>query len=408
MSILIFLALLSILIIAHELGHFSVAKWCGMRVERFGFGLPFGPTLWSKKIGETEYCIHAALLGGYVGFPDDNPDSDIPKDSPERFENQPLLNRFLVAIAGVTVNAILAWLLMTVVVMGWGLDLADVTVDKTFEKGYVLEQKVDGEIQKTVTEADSPATVAGLKSGDVFLAVNGKKLAQLNPQNSINFVKKEINSNPLKPITVTVDRAGETKILTMTPDENGKVGLMFGFNPTLYKPDNIMEASSLSVRYLSEILAMNLEAFGNMFSGKVPFDEVKQQLSGPVEIVAIGSEAIDKVGFHAGLHLAAIISLILAFMNLLPIPALDGGHILFMFIEFIRGGKPLNRELQEKITMGGVVVLMALMVFVLGNDMLKLWDRMSTVSEDNVSVIEQPVDNQSVEDETTAATEAVE
>ena len=79
-----------------------------MKVERFGFGLPFGPTLWSKKYGETEYCIHACLLGGYVGFPDDDPDSDLPEDSPVRFENQPIWNRFAVAIDGILVNAMLA------------------------------------------------------------------------------------------------------------------------------------------------------------------------------------------------------------------------------------------------------------------------------------------------------------
>ena len=96
-SILLFLGMLSFLIIAHEMGHFWVARRCGMKVERFGFGLPFGPTLWSKKIGDVEYIIHAFLVGGYVAFPDDDPDSPVAKDSPERFENQPVFNLFLVA-----------------------------------------------------------------------------------------------------------------------------------------------------------------------------------------------------------------------------------------------------------------------------------------------------------------------
>src|SRR4051812_39331205 len=106
-SILMMLIFISVLIIAHELGHFFVARRCGIKVERFGFGLPFGPTLWSKKIGDVEYCIHACLFGGYVAFPDDDPDNELAKDSPERFENKPLASRFAVMVAGVTVNAIL-------------------------------------------------------------------------------------------------------------------------------------------------------------------------------------------------------------------------------------------------------------------------------------------------------------
>ena len=88
-SIILMLGLLSFLVIAHELGHFAVARWVGIKVERFGFGLPIGPTLYERKVGDVTVCIHLALLGGYVSFPDDNEDSDVPMDSPVRFENKP-------------------------------------------------------------------------------------------------------------------------------------------------------------------------------------------------------------------------------------------------------------------------------------------------------------------------------
>ena len=114
------LLLISILVIAHELGHFWVAKRCGVKVERFGFGLPIGPAIWQKQVGETTYCLHPVLLGGYVSFPDDEPDNDLPKDSPRRFENQPVLNRAAIAIAGVTVNFILGYVFMLIVLLGWG------------------------------------------------------------------------------------------------------------------------------------------------------------------------------------------------------------------------------------------------------------------------------------------------
>ena len=111
-SAIIMLLLISLLILVHELGHFFAAKLVGIRVDKFGFGLPFGPTLFKKKIGETEILIHAFLLGGYVSFPDDEEECDLPKDSPQRFSNKTVGQRALVISAGVICNVILAYILI--------------------------------------------------------------------------------------------------------------------------------------------------------------------------------------------------------------------------------------------------------------------------------------------------------
>ena len=118
-SSIIMLLLISLLILVHELGHFLAAKLVGIRVDKFGFGLPFGPTLFSKKIGETEILIHAFLLGGYVSFPDDEEDCDLPKDSTLRFSNKPVGQRALVIVAGVIFNVILAYFLIFFTGLMW-------------------------------------------------------------------------------------------------------------------------------------------------------------------------------------------------------------------------------------------------------------------------------------------------
>ena len=132
-SAIIMILLISLLILIHELGHFLAAKAVGIRVDKFGFGLPIGPTLFSKKIGETEILIHAFLLGGYVSFPDDEEDCDLPADSPRRYSNKTVGQRALVISAGVICNVILAYVLIFVTGLIWK-HLPENTFTVKFEK----------------------------------------------------------------------------------------------------------------------------------------------------------------------------------------------------------------------------------------------------------------------------------
>lgn len=353
-SLLLFLGLLSVLIIAHEYGHFWVARRCGMKVERFGFGLPFGPTLWSKKIGDVEYCIHALLLGGYVSFPDDNPDSPVPPDSPERFENQPVWNRFAVAIAGVTVNAFLGWAIMVFVFMYWGQPVPNhnVTINNLLN--------------------NMPGIQAGLKPGDVIQKVNGLALPLLTPEERVATVPKLMKDNAGKKVTLTIVRDDKVLIVPVQVSAVGKVGMEISPGVAYQPVTNFFEASGLSTQFLSTFVKKNFEGLGKMLTGQVD----PKNLSGPIEIITVGSETIAQHGLHQGLTLTAIISVILAVMNILPIPALDGGHIVFILIEAIKGS-PVRRELQDQFTQLGFVGMMLLMCFVLFNDGSKLWERLS-------------------------------
>lgn len=387
-SVLLMLFFISVLIIAHEMGHFFVARRCGVKVERFGFGLPFGPTLWSKKIGDVEYCIHSALFGGYVAFPDDDPDNPLPKDSPERFENKPIGARFAVMVAGVTVNAILGWLLMFWVIMGWGLPSADVAIVETFK--------------------NHPAAEAGLMSGDRIARIDGKPIEGYLSDERQMYVRDYISHHSGKTMTLTVERpvdaegnplfagiepgtdpnapvdtqaakARFTKIfekfkaepaalkavdVKVTPSPEGLIGVKMAGHPERYiRVDNPLLAAGLSTRFLGVQIQKQFQAFGFMFAGKMGLKD----LSGPIGIVNVGSDVIKHDGVVKGLIITAIISIILAVMNLLPIPALDGGHILFLLIEFLKGS-PVKQEVRERVTQYGFLALLALIGFILIND----------------------------------------
>jgi membrane-associated protease RseP (regulator of RpoE activity) len=379
------LLLISILVIAHEFGHFWVAKRCGVRVERFGFGLPFGPTLWSKKIGETEYCLHPLLLGGYVSFPDDNPDSDLPMDSPRRFENQPAVNRFAIAVAGVTVNAILGWALMLAVILGWG---------------YTTTEGNQVYIAQTLS-ADSVAAKAGVLAGDEILALDGKPLSTIKPEERLPWVITTIQAHANKPIAMVVRHkaanatnpagltpahpnppqpsmaetnpatlaASHPTTLSLVPTAQGTIGIMLQQGHTIEKhATDLWDAITKASVAVVNMVVRNFESLGMMIQGKIGLD----QLSSPIRIVQQGAQMIDQSGIQNGLILTALISVVLAIMNLLPIPALDGGHILFILIEIIKGS-PVRKELQERFVQVGFVCLLALMSLVILNDINQLW-----------------------------------
>jgi membrane-associated protease RseP (regulator of RpoE activity) len=347
-SILMMLIFLSVLIIAHELGHFFVARRCGVKVERFGFGLPFGPTLWSKKVGDVEYCVHACLFGGYVSFPDDDPDNPLPKDAPERFENQPIGSRFAVMVAGVTVNAILGWVLLFFVFMGWGYPTGE------------AEKKV---LIGRVLSAEAPAAQAGVHKGDEILSINHIPVQGKDYLAMVTQVKALIKQNSSHAIPLDVRRDNKPVELTVTPSKEGTIGIQLAAVQRYETLKGPVDAAEKTTTYLGMVIGKQFEAFGKLFTGKMPLRE----LAGPIRIVDAGAEMINQNGIQTGLMLTAIISMILAVMNLLPIPALDGGHIFFLLIEMLKGS-PVKQEFRERVTQFGFLGLLALIAFILVND----------------------------------------
>jgi regulator of sigma E protease len=410
--------LLSVLIITHELGHYAVARWCGVKVERFGLGLPFGPTLWRKRFGDTEYCLHALLFGGYVAFPDDDPESTVPQDSLQRYENQPLLNRAAIAIAGITVNAITAYLLMTGLILGYGAKYLPVEVwgfrPVVSESIVVMPEQlptwpqaryaslplwpVMGQAQhlsqlaplllktdtssslmllpaqgspnekRTVIVAPAPALVGGMQQGDQVLAVNGNAITGFYGD-SFDTFKAHVKANKSQPMALSVKRDGATVDLTVQPNHKGELGLYL--NPlvpeVVDRSLNPIQALGAASTFLHGMVVKNFEGLGQLATGQID----PAMVDGPIGIVSKGGQIIEQQGMEKGLLLTAIISMILAVMNLLPIPPLDGSLLVFIGLEAIKG-KPLAKQTQERILQAGFLGLMALMVMIVGNDLLKM------------------------------------
>lgn len=375
------LLLISILVIAHELGHFWVAKRCGVKVERFGFGLPIGPAIWQKQVGETTYCLHPVLLGGYVSFPDDEPDNDLPKDSPRRFENQPVLNRAAIAIAGVTVNFILGYVFMLIVLLGWG------------------EPDVLVKVHEFVSP-NTPAATAGFQPDDVFLKMDGQRVSFTR----FDEYKAYLEAHKNQPVHFTVKRGDQIVALTASPNAEGILGFVPAVQYMFVPLDNPLQGVVRAYTFLYEKMEQQFHAIGRIVQGD---ETLKQSLSGPIGIVKEGGDYISQFGFPFGLMISALLSVMLAIINILPVPMLDGGHLLFLAIEAIKG-RPVNKALQERLVQVCFVMLMGLMVFIMWNDINKYFLSEWLDKEPGKPQQTQPNDSQSPQKSTVQAHPATE
>lgn len=450
MSLIIMILLISVLILVHELGHFLVARAVGLKPEKFGFGLPFGPTLYEKKWGDTVVCVHAFLLGGYVSFADDDPDSPLPEDDQNRIMNRPIWQRFLIVSAGVFANAVLAYILVLIVALGSGglpVGKYNVYVDDLYPKsttvaqeaGFVAKDKI---IKVDKAEIDNPAVFLALLNenatynskvykekveevssrikelnpflGDKISAgteiilpdrtpeepmvetilkkikpgedYENKKIVELNDEqkslrdkikNSSKFkVEQDITIEDLSmaisdtehPLTIVVLRNGKEVIFeNVIPNDKGVIGIKLSFEEISQKTTGILSAVKNSWTYLWLNTKMMIDGLVKLFTGKIPMGE----LHGIIAIAKVGGDVIQYQGIWKGFLLTAIISMNLAILNLLPIPALDGGHILFLAIEKVFG-KRFSTDMQETFVRYGFSFLILLMVFVICNDIFAL------------------------------------
>ncbi len=450
MSIFIMILLLGLLIFVHEAGHFFAARAFGIKVERFGFGLPFGPTIFKKQCGDIEVVVHAFLLGGYVSFPDDDKDCDLPADSEDRFANKPLWQRAIVVSAGVIANVLCAFLLVLFVaayskhlpsgnyeiyageisapkgasIWDSGIKTGDrilnangtdvnnaytfVTIVKnsaknngivsfdTVDKNYDLLKGLNPGLEKdeiipeelSIRLPEEP--VADVISMDKYAAKGAKyfKKDGLKIDENIQTLKKEIDGKTVytsngkyslydvakaisdgnHPINITVVRDGEeVKLNPIYPDEKGLIGLGLASKQTLVDTKTPVAMIKESNHYLWDNTVTMVYSLGQLFTGNIPMKD----LHGVVAITKIGGDMIDKAGKSSGILLAALISMNLAILNILPIPALDGGHLMFMLAEKIMG-KPLDEKIIEKISSVFFSLLILLMIFVIFNDIILL------------------------------------
>lgn len=351
MSVLAAIAVLALLIVVHELGHFAAARFQRIRVNRFSIG--FGPVLLKYQGSETEYAIRAFPLGGYVGFPDDDPDSEIPADDPNLLRNRPVLDRAIVISAGVIANLIFAYFLIVGQVTTVGV--------QDFQPGVAVPQ--------VVSETASAAVQAGIESGDIILSIDGRELGA--SPDAVSSVRETIQNSPNQPLDLIVRRGEKDIAITVTPelgsDGKGKIGVMLSANVGTRHPQGIGETLLVSADTYQNLASMTAQGFWQLIGN---FQENARQVAGPVKIVEYGA-AIARTNAGNLFQFAALISINLAIINILPLPALDGGQLAFLFIEGLRG-KPLPRTIQESIMQTGLVLLLGLGVFLIVRDTANL------------------------------------
>lgn len=361
MSIILFIVILALLILVHELGHFIAAKRSGVRVDEFGLGFP--PRLFEKKIGETSYTVNAIPFGGFVKIfgEDPNKESIEGKDSKRSLTSKSRLTQAWIISAGVIFNLLFAWLLVSA---GFMMGLPYSADDTSY--GARIENP---KLMLTQVIAKSPAAEAGLEGGDVILSLQSGEDALTNPQ--VETTQKFITAHDT--IEMTYLRGTETKTSIIGTEEGvvpGRraIGISMDVVGTLQLPiHEALYAGFLTTASLTVAMTVGIVDFlKNIFVGQGSLEGI----SGPVGIVGIVSDA-STLGFIHILSLTAVISINLAIINLLPFPALDGGRLFFLLIEAIKRS-PIKPEISNIANGIGFLILIGFMVFVTFNDVLKL------------------------------------
>ncbi|NLJ73776.1 MAG: RIP metalloprotease RseP [Firmicutes bacterium] len=336
-TLIAFIVIFGTIVFVHELGHFTVAKMAGIRVYEFSLG--FGPTLGSKKWGETKYSIRALPLGGFVKMAGmDKPetiDDEIEADDPGSFQNKSLAWRIATIAAGPLMNFVFAVVLFAIYFML-------VTIPPTI----------------TLIEVDSPAEQAGFLPGDQFVAVDDV------PVDSTQQIVNLIQAAPDREINVTVKRNTDVLDIPVTPlnkEEKGVIGVGIDSKPQ-YPFFTSVSAAVTQTGHMTNQLVHDL---GQMIVGKQ-----KAEISGPIGIVQIVGQTA-RHGLPSLLLLAVILNINLGLLNLLPVPVLDGGWIVILAIEAIRG-KPLAPEHRGIAQFIGLALLLLLMVFATIKDISRL------------------------------------
>ena len=319
-----------LVVVVHEFGHFIIAKLSGITVHEFAIGM--GPKLYQVKKGGTDYSLRLLPIGGYVKMEGEDESSD----DEGSFSKKPISSRMAVLAAGAIMNFILAIIVFTIYAYNVGAPT------------NIIEDATVG----------MPAYTAGIRSGDKIVKIND------TPVNEWNEIKNEISQSNGEKISITVVRNGKELVYELQPilDKTQK-RLIIGITTKVEK--SFTKAIKSGIENTLFILGMMFDFIFKLFQGKVNSADI----SGPVGIVYLVGEAA-KSGFLYVLYIAGFISVNLGFFNLLPIPALDGSRIMFLFLELLRG-KPINPEKEGFVHFIGFVFLLLLMIVVAYKDILR-------------------------------------
>jgi regulator of sigma E protease len=350
-SILAAVVGLGVLIVFHEFGHFLLAKLSGVGVLTFSVG--FGPKLWVKKKGETEYALSAFPLGGYVKMVGEDPEEEVKAVDLERsFAHKSLLKRVAIVAAGPGFNLLLAVFLLMVVFLFYGVP--------------VLSNLVGA------VEPESPAAQAGIQKGDRIVAVDGQAVTGWDDLSSA------IKQSSGKPLGLRIQRGGQEAAMTVQPrkrevknifgelKEDWMIGI--GSQVSIEKGDPGLAVSRAFVQTY-EYSKLTLIGLYKMITREVS----PRNLGGPILIAQMAGQQAQE-GIGSFLAFLAVLSINLGVLNLLPVPVLDGGHLFFFAIEAIIG-RPVSLKYREKAQQVGMFLLLLLMIFAFANDIFRLFEK---------------------------------
>jgi regulator of sigma E protease len=358
-----FLFVLSLVVFFHELGHFLIARWCGVRILVFSIG--FGPEIvgFNDRYG-TRWKIAAIPLGGYVKFFGDENAASVPDteqlagmdegEKSQSFVFQPVAKRAAIVVAGPMANFLLAIVIFAGIFMLYGKQSMTARVDSV--------------------QADSAAAAAGFQPGDLVVAINGGAIGDFAD------MQRVVSESAGQPLTITVDRKGTQLVLKATPalkeikDNFGnvhRIGILGITRSTAaedlkFQPVPPPQAAWMGVQETWFVIDRTLSYIGGVVIGR----EAADQLGGPIRIAQMSGQ-VATAGFVALIHLAAVLSVSIGLLNLFPVPLLDGGHLLFYSIEALRG-RPLSERAQEVGFRIGLAIVLMLMIFATFNDIVHL------------------------------------
>ena len=330
-----FVVLLGTLVLAHEFGHFVVAKWSGMRVREFAIG--FGPPIFRVVRGETGYSIRAVPLGGFVQIAGMDPNED--PNVPGGFNTKPIWARFLTLLSGCLMNLLLAVFVFCIVGMVFGVPRPITRVAQVF--------------------SGSPAAASGLKVGDRILSVDGE------PVDSVLEVRRIVERSAGRPLRMTLDRGGRTLSVTVVPrqissERVGRIGIVFDTEMVQIGPVGALRDGLVSTLAWTHQIALGVV---QLVTGRVPASEV----GGPVAIARATAVQADQ-GLDHFLRFGGIISVNLAVVNLIPFPGLDGARLAFLLIELVRG-KRFDPKKEAYVHAVGIAILFLLLIAITGKDL---------------------------------------
>ena len=345
-NLLLFIVILGVIILVHEAGHFMWAKLRGVYVYEFALGM--GPKIWGFKKGETEYNLRAIPIGGFCQLAgedlEDDDDEDIPED--RRLQAKKPWERFLIMVFGPMNNFILAVLLLFFIALVWGGTTMDPVIT-TVEKGSAAEK-------------------VGIEEGDKILEINGHKITSSDDISLFLAIADPTKKNEIV-ISRDDDEVMTYKIKPKKIEENGEESYRYGIGMQQERMKGIGNAFIYTFKKTKSIFKQMFITVGYLFTGGIRLS----QLSGPVGIYSIVGQQ-RSAGLASIIYLMAFLSINVGFINLLPIPAFDGGHILFIIIEMIKGS-PVKPEIENKIHTFFLILLMLLMVVITINDIIRLF-----------------------------------